>query len=165
MSQLEELIKRIKFQHDRITKEYKEFMKRLEKKDYDTGSSIMGHDADYYFILARRTYRLLELLTQVDGKIANLKGKNKALLAKLKIRDFSEHWEGWDRFPTINSGSIIKVSMEFKLNKDEIVLTSGNLEWNFIQEHARLIEILNEVLELIKQNKKDKYEEFTFTKK
>lgn len=121
----------------------------------------ISHDADFYFILARRAYRFIQYSAQVDSKAANLNGNNRDLLSKLKIRDFAEHWEGWEKFPSLNQHSRIKVSMGFKLDKDRIILNSGNHEWDFIKDHRKLIKILEDSLSLIEQNQK---EEFLFKK-
>ena len=64
----------------------------LQRSRISASSGISAiHDVDYYMILLRRLYREIEETAKSDSRIANLKGKNKYLFLKIKMRDDFEH--------------------------------------------------------------------------
>lgn len=157
IDEVEDLLARINLQQQKIVEQNTTILKNLENKLPNRGMNLMSHEADYYFVLSRRAYRIMELLQQRESSVANLKGKNSNLLSKLAIRDLSEHWEGWDKFPPMSPNSSIKGKNNFTINKDSLVFQSGSLEWDFYKDHTSFIQVLNDVLEIVKQSTTDTY--------
>ena len=156
--QIKDWIKGINHQQLRIKLSVGKTKAEFERREYSMGrKKWTSHDADFYFILAKRAHRFIKYLAQVDSKVANLKGCNEDLLSKLEIRNITEHWGGWEKFPSLSQNSMIKVSMGFKLNKDDIILYSGNFEWDFIEDHKKFIKILEDILILMEQNKNEMF--------
>jgi hypothetical protein len=56
------------------------------------------HDADFYFILLRRLYRIVEEEAKINSRVANLKGQYRDLYPKIHIRDHVEHMpDNWEK--------------------------------------------------------------------
>ena len=118
------------------------------------------HDADYYTILLRRGYRIIEDEASKNPQIANLKGKNNNLFNKIKIRDHFEHNaktkselsnKELNNFRIVSAGSSLNINIRTSIaqKKDvSISILSGNITWDLTKDHQSFIKILEEVAKL-----------------
>ena len=118
---------------------------------YHPSSKDQNHDSDYYMILIRRVYREIENAASMDSRIANLKGKYKDLLAKIKIRDHFEHnvetkiplgIEKAISLGLADADSIGKIYVKTCVvqKNDSFSIVSGNIEWDLSKDHPTFIE-------------------------
>lgn len=117
------------------------------------------HDAGYYMILLRRLYREIEEIAKCDSRIANLKGKNKGLYQKIKMRDDFEHGVEeevqLDKEILIDLGIIskessgnIRIQASVHRKGDSISIISGNILWDMSQDHQTFLKMVTEFVSL-----------------
>lgn len=117
------------------------------------------HDAGYYMILLRRLYREIEEIAKCDSRIANLKGKNKDLYKKIKMRDDFEHGvekdAQLDKEILIDLGIIsknfsgnIRIQTSVHRKGDSISLISGNILWDMLRDHQIFLKMVKEFANL-----------------
>ncbi|MBP8973980.1 MAG: hypothetical protein KBH93_08885 [Anaerolineae bacterium] len=106
-----------------------------------------NHDADFYLVLLRRMYRVLENTAKENSRVANLKGQYKDLYPKIKMRDHSEHMGILD-IPPIREGSPIIVKLVIVINENRVTIVSGDQEWNLDTDHGRFVELMRKFLAL-----------------
>ncbi len=114
------------------------------------------HDVDFYLIILRRLYRYIEKISSSDSRVANLKGKNKDLFTKIRIRDHFEHGVNLEELsPTLISnlphgtisappGSSVKITTSLMNN----VIVSENFQWDLNIDHDSFIKIIEEFTSL-----------------
>lgn len=117
------------------------------------------HDAGYYKTLLRRLYREIEEIARYDSRVANLKGKNKALYQKIKMRDDFEHGVEkdvqLDKEILIDLGIISKessgnVRIQTSVHKkgNSISIISGDILWDMSQDHQAFLKTVTEFVSL-----------------
>lgn len=117
------------------------------------------HDAGYYMIFLRRLYREIEETAKSDSRIANLKGKNKHLYPKIKIRDDFEHNVEKDlqidKKILVDRGIISKdsdgnIQIQTSLSRkgSSILIISGDQCWDLEKDHQDFCEIIEKYLKL-----------------
>lgn len=136
VSEFRSLLDRLNFQRQRI----------LEPFDPDGFMSKANHDADFYMVILRRIYRIIESLAISDSRVANLKGKHSGLFCKIKIRDHFEHEIDYEKLPFISPG--VKVSCCVIINKSSAKIISGDKEWHLNNDHNQFIKVVEEVQNL-----------------
>lgn len=117
------------------------------------------HDAGYYMILLRRLYREIEEIAKRDSRIANLKGTNKGLYQKIKMRDDFEHGVKkdvqLDRKILIDLGIIgressgnVQIQTSVHKKGDSISIISGDVVWDMSQDHQIFLKMVTEFVSL-----------------
>jgi hypothetical protein len=117
------------------------------------------HDAGYYMILLRRLYREIEEIAKCDSRIANLKGKNKGICQKIKMRDDFEH--GVEKDVQLDKEILIDLGISSKESSgnvriqtsvykkgDSISIISGNILWDMSQDHQIFLKMVTEFVSL-----------------
>jgi len=114
------------------------------------------HDVDFYVILLRRLFRQLEDVARYDSRVANLKGRNNALVKKVKIRDHFEHGVDLENMKSVDvanlpSGTIsapegtnIKIAMSLFNNH----IVSGDLKWDLGADHQAFVKLMSDFVGL-----------------
>lgn len=114
------------------------------------------HDVDFYVIILRRLYRVIEDIATHDSRVANLKSRHKDLFSKIKIRDHFEHGVDMDNFSSTPIselpkgvisgpvGSDVKISTSLMNN----VIVSGEFQWNLNLDHEELLLVMMEFINL-----------------
>lgn len=113
------------------------------------------HDAGYHMILLRRLYREIEERAKCDSRVANLKGKNKELCQKIKMRDDFEHGvekdAQMDKEILVGLGILCKESAgNFRIQTsifkkgDSISIISGKIIWDMLLDHQAFLKMINE---------------------
>jgi hypothetical protein len=128
------------------------------------------HDADFYVVLLRRLYRRVEETAGYDSRVANLKGKYKNLLEKIKIRDHFEHGVDLEKLPSTDATQLpqlkfsvaaaianIKIVTSVFINKDSAYIVSGNFKWDLYQDHETFIGLIRETTALYPFMNQNKY--------
>lgn len=141
---IEDSLNRVDIQRKRILAS----IQNIKRQPLERGYLKPQHDVDFYFILLRRLYRVLEEKAREDSRAANLKGKYNNLYAKIKIRDHSEHWIDWKKFPSISPGSPIKVKLSVIINKSGNFVQSGNQKWDLEKDHKLFVELFEKLTKL-----------------
>jgi len=149
--EIETEIKSLEFQRERIFS--KIFLQAKERI-----SPV--HDVDFYLIILRRLYRQLEDIAATDSRVANLKGLNKDLLKRIKIRDHFEHGINFENlspvgtreFPGVKIGSNVKISTSL-LGR---LIVSGDLYWDLDKDHIEFVRVINEMIAFYPFAKKNK---------
>ena len=140
--ELEGLVARLSIQRRRL-------LTAAKKEGRRSSTSYTHHDMDYYLILARRLYRLVQNLAKEDSKTANIKGKKeyRNLYKKLKMRDHSEHPpRDFSKFPSITLGSPIKAIHSIAVSNGKVVIFSGDQTWDMDEDDTRLVGLVREVI-------------------
>ena len=117
------------------------------------------HDVDYYTILLRRAYRIIEYYATKDSRVANLKGKNKNLLKKIKLRDHFEHEVKSEsrlsnkklsdfRIVSPDSHLNINITTSIVQTNNSFSILSGDIIWDLSEDHLAFIKILDEFIKL-----------------
>jgi hypothetical protein len=145
---VEKLLERLEIQRERVLSSAQEMLDNPPNKP----AIDPLHDADFYFVLLRRLYRIVQSEAKANSRVANLKGKYQDLYDKVKMRDHTEHPPGWEKlqddFPSLHPGSAIKVVWSIIVNKDGVFITSGDQRWDFDKDHKRFLELFKKFLEL-----------------
>lgn len=121
------------------------------------------HDVDFYLILLRRLYRQLEKISKYDSRVANLKGKNSALTAKIKIRDHFEHGLDLQQLPVsstkglpgVSSDSGLKIATSVFINQKDAFIVSGSFRWDLHKDHEQFIKIMGEMIKFYPYTKSE----------
>lgn len=122
-------------------------VRAARKLTTNKGSDYLSHDLHYYFVMARKIYGFIQEAAKNNSKVANLKGNKKYrdLYKKVKIRDHYEHPpRDLDKFPSISPQ--LKTIRSVAVNKNEIVIHSGDQTWNMSTDHKRFRELIGEFL-------------------
>lgn len=144
---LESLLRRLLIQRQRVFRAVARSKTRPESRN-----PYIHHDIDYYLIIARRLYRLVQEASQKDSRIANIKGKKeyRDLYKKIKIRDHSEHPpKDLNKFPSVAPGSAIKSIHNVFFNKQSVLIHSGQETWDMNSDHARFIALIKETIKAL----------------
>jgi hypothetical protein len=111
------------------------------------------HDVDFYVIILRRLYRIIENVSSHDSRVANLKGRYNDLFKKIKIRDHFEHGVDIDGIaPTVisdlPSGTISGSDSSIRITTSIVnnVIISGNFKWDLNVDHEIFIKIIKEFI-------------------
>jgi hypothetical protein len=131
ISGIESDIEKLDFQHKRI---------------FEFSLKTCGNpDADYYMILLRRLYRIIES-EQHDSRVGNLKGKFSNIHKKIKIRDHFEHEVDLDNFPHASQGIIVIGGVV--INKTNPHIISGNQKWLLNEDHEKFKDLMRKFANL-----------------
>ncbi|MFZ1292436.1 MAG: hypothetical protein WAR79_20255 [Melioribacteraceae bacterium] len=109
------------------------------------------HDADFYMVVLRRLFRIIEKYAKNDSSVANLKGKFQHLYEKIKIRDHFEHEVNYENFQQISPGIIVVCGLVNNQTNPHIV--SGDKQWLLFDDHKSIIDLMNQFLRLINMKK------------
>lgn len=124
----------------------------------DSGASL--HDADFYMVLLRRIWRILEETAKINSRVANLKGKYRKLYQKIKIRDHFEHKDKdmivpSDKELLVKTGVLskeskgnIQIQICLVKGKDSISIISGARSWDIKNDHQIFCELIKEFIKL-----------------
>jgi len=140
ISEVQSYINGIEFQKNRILNQ------SLQGADVSP-----THDADFYMVILRRLYRIIEQHSETNSAVANLKGKFQHLYKKIKIRDHFEHEVNHKTFPQITPG--ITVVGGLVVNDTNPHIISGDQQWLLIDDHNSVIDLANQFVILIGQDK------------
>ena len=122
-------------------------------------SSSKIHDADYYIILLRRAYRIIEDFATKDSRVANFKGKNTNLFKKIKIREHFEHEikpksrlnnKELSDFRIVSPDSSLNIHIRTSLvqKNNSFSIVSGDIIWDLSEDHLAFIKKFDEFIKL-----------------
>jgi len=124
-----------------------EFQKtRILKKEFMPLGVPPTHDADFYMVILRRLFRIVEKTAKTDSSVANLKGKYQHLYSKIKVRDHFEHGVDCSEIPDEVPG--IKFICCLVNSEQNPYVLSGNQKWFLKEDHKAILDLMNQFLQI-----------------